>query len=99
MRLARRRIPPSGCITSIVGAPASGGNPSIGGAVGVLQIELVADPDDVNLEDRLGKLDEDRQIVRDVGPRILRHVAKEVKHEQFYHLDVLTVTVDTRALA
>ena len=64
----------------------------------VLQIELVAGPDDVNLEERLGKLDEDHQIVRDVGPRILRHVAKEVKHEQFYDLDVLTVTVDTRAL-
>ena len=64
----------------------------------VLQIELVAGPDDVNLEDRLGKLDADHQIVRDVGPRILRHVAKDVKHEQFYDLDVLTVTVDTRAL-
>ena len=65
----------------------------------LLQIELVAGPDDVNLEDRLGKLDEeDHEIVRDVGPRILRHVAKEVKHEQFYDLDVLTVTVDTRAL-
>ncbi len=65
----------------------------------VLQIELVAGPDDVNLEDRLGKLDEeDHEIVRDVGPRLLRHVAKEVKHEQFYDLDVLTVTVDTRAL-
>ena len=64
----------------------------------VLQIELVAGPDDVNLEDRLGKLDADRQVVRDVGPRILRHVAKAVKHEQFYDLDVLTVTVDTRAL-
>ena len=47
---------------------------------------------------RIGKLDADHQIVRDVGPRILRHVAKEVKHEQFYDLDVLTVTVDTRAL-
>ena len=64
----------------------------------VLQIELVAGPDDVNLEDRLGKLDDDHEIVRDVGPRILRHVAKEVKHEQFYDLDVLTVTVDTRPL-
>lgn len=64
----------------------------------VLQIELIAGPDDVNLEDRLGKLDEDHEIVRDVGPRILRHVAKEVKHEQFYDLDVLTVTVDTRPL-
>ena len=65
----------------------------------VLQIELVAGPDDVNLEDRLGKLDEDHEIARDVGPRLLRHVAKEVKHEQFYDLDVLTVTVDTRPLA
>ena len=64
----------------------------------LLQIELVAGPDDVNLEDRLGKLDEDHEIIRDVGPRILRHVAKKVKHEQFYDLDVLTVTVDTRAL-
>ena len=64
----------------------------------VLQIELVAGPDDVNLEDRLGKLDEDHEIARDVGPRLLRHVAKEVKHEQFYDLDVLTVTVDTRPL-
>ncbi len=65
----------------------------------VLQIELVAGPDDVNLEDRLGRLDEDHEIARDVGPRLLRHVAKEVKHEQFYDLDVLTVTVDTRPLA
>ena len=64
----------------------------------VPQIELVAGPDDVNLEERLGTLDEDHQIVRDVGPRILCHVAKEVKHGQFYDLDVLTVTVDTRAL-
>ena len=64
----------------------------------VLQIELVAGPDDGNLEGRLGKLDEDHEIVRDVGPRILRHVAKEVKHEQFQDLDVLTVTVDTRPL-
>ena len=64
----------------------------------LLQIELVSGPDDINLEDRLGKLDADHEIVRDMGPRILRHVAKEVKHEQFYDLDVLTVTVDTRAL-
>ena len=61
-------------------------------------LELVSGPDDLNLEDRLGKLDEDHEIVRDVGPRILRHVAKEVKHEQFYDLDLLTVTVDTRPL-
>ncbi|MCY4122636.1 MAG: hypothetical protein OXG72_17135, partial [Acidobacteria bacterium] len=45
----------------------------------------------VNLEDRLGKVGRgspDRQGRR---PRILRHVAKEVKHDRFYDLDVLKV--------
>ena len=67
----------------------------------LLQIELVSGPDSANLEVRLEGLDENQEaqaVVRDVGPRILRHVAKEVKHEQFYDLDVLTVTVDTRPL-
>ena len=67
----------------------------------ILQIELASGPDSANLEARLGKLDEEPEeqaVVRDVGPRILRHVAKEVRHEQFYDLDVLTVTVDTRPL-
>ena len=67
----------------------------------ILQLELVSGPDSANLEARLGKLDEEpgeQAVVRDVGPRILRHVAKEVRHEQFYDLDVLTVTVDTRPL-
>ena len=67
----------------------------------VLQIELVSGPDSANLEARLDGLDQDDEeqaVVRDVGPRILRHVAQEVRHEQFYDLDVLTVTVDTRPL-
>ena len=67
----------------------------------VLQIELVSGPDNANLETRLEGLDQDDEeqaVVRDVGPRILRHVAQEVRHEQFYDLDVLTVTVDTRPL-
>ena len=67
----------------------------------VLQIELVSGPDSANLETRLDTLDEEHEeyaVVRDVGPRILRHVAKEVRHEQFYDLDVLTVTVDTKPL-
>ena len=65
----------------------------------VLEIEFVSGPDDANLEDHLSRLDEDHEVLRDVGPRILRHVSKEVRHEQFYDLDVLTVTVDTRPLA
>ena len=67
----------------------------------LLVVELVSGPDSANLEARLGTLDEEHAehtVVRDVGPRILRHVAKEVRHEQFYDLDVLTVTVDTRPL-
>ena len=67
----------------------------------VLEIELVSGPDSANLEVRLAGLDADEEeqaIVRDVGPRILRHVARDVKHEQFYDLDVLTVTVDTKPL-
>ena len=65
----------------------------------LLQIEFVSGPDDANLEDHLSRLDEDHEVLRDVGPRILRHVSREVRHDQFYNLDVLTVTVDTRPLA
>ena len=67
----------------------------------LLQIEFVSGPDSANLEVRLGELDDEHAehaVVRDAGPRILRHVAKDVRHEQFYDLDVLTVTVDTRPL-
>ena len=64
----------------------------------VLEIEFVSGPDSANLELRLRELKEDRVVLEDVGPRLLRHVAKDVRHEQFYDLDVLTVTVDTRPL-
>ena len=64
----------------------------------MLQIEFVSGPDSANLELRLSELKEDRVVLEDVGPRLLRHVAREVRHEQFYDLDVLTVTVDTRPL-
>ncbi len=66
-----------------------------------LQIELASGPDGTNLELRLGQLDaehEEYAVLHNVGPRILRHVAKELRHEQFYDLDILTVTVDTRPL-
>ena len=65
----------------------------------VLQIEFVSGPDSANLEERLRDLGEDHEVLEDVGPRLLRHVAREVRHDQFYDLDVLTVTVDTRPLA
>ena len=55
-------------------------------------------PDSANLEERLRDLGEDHEVLEDVGPRLLRHMAREVRHDQFYDLDVLTVTVDTRPL-
>ena len=64
----------------------------------VLQIEFVSGPDSANLEERLRDLGEDHEVLEDVGPRLLRHMAREVRHDQFYDLDVLTVTVDTRPL-
>ncbi|MYD71064.1 MAG: hypothetical protein F4W89_10035 [Acidobacteria bacterium] len=64
----------------------------------VLEIEFVSGPDSANLELRLSELKEDRVVLEEVGARLLRHVAKDVRHEQFYDLDVLTVTVDTRPL-
>ena len=65
----------------------------------VLEIEFVSGPDSANLELRLSELKQDRVVLEDVGPRVLRHVARDVRHEQFYDLDVLTVTVDSRPLA
>ena len=64
----------------------------------LLQIEFVSGPDSANLEVRLGELKEDAIVLDDIGPRLLRHVAKNVRHEQFYDVDVLTVTVDSRPL-
>ena len=64
----------------------------------VLQIEFVSGPDSANLEVRLGELKENAVVLEDIGPRLLRHVAKNVRHEQFYDVDVLTVTVDSRPL-
>ena len=64
----------------------------------VLQIEFVSGPDSANLEARLADLKEDAVVLEEVGARLLRHVAKDVRHEQFYEVDVLTVTVDSRPL-
>ena len=64
----------------------------------MLQIEFASGPDSANLEERLRNLGEDREVLEDVGPRLLRHMARTVRHEQFYDLDVLTVTVDSRPL-
>ena len=71
---------------------------AVGPVDDMLQIEFASGPDNANLEERLSNLGEDREVLEDVGPRLLRHIAREVRHEQFYDLDVLTVTVDSRPL-
>jgi len=63
-----------------------------------LELEFVSGPEAENLEARLHGLSEEASAIDDAGLRILRHMAREVKHEQFRELDVLTVTVDSRPL-
>lgn len=64
-----------------------------------VELEFLSGPDAENLETRLKGLgDETAQTVEAAGLRILRHMARTVKHQQFHELDVLTVTVDSHPL-
>ena len=63
-----------------------------------LELEFASGPESENLEARLHGLGAEAAAIDDAGLRILRHMAREVKHEQFRELDVLTVTVDSRPL-
>ena len=63
-----------------------------------LQIEFLAGAGVDNLEARLSALDPERTEIADAGPRILGHLG-EVRHEQFYDLEALTLTVESRPLA
>ncbi len=63
-----------------------------------LQLEFLTGAGVDNLEERLRTLDPERTEIADAGPRILRHLG-EVRHEQFYDLEALTLTVESRPLA
>lgn len=63
------------------------------------ELEFLSGPDTENLETRLEGLGvETPQTDEAAGLRLLRHVARTVKHQQFHELDVLTVTVDSHPL-
>ena len=63
-----------------------------------LQLEFLTGAGIDNLEERLSTLDPDRTEIADAGPRILGHLG-QVRHEQFYDLEALTLTVESRPLA
>ena len=63
-----------------------------------LQIEFLTGAGVDNLEARLSALDPEPTEIADAGPRILGHLG-EVRHEQFYDLEALTLTVESRPLA
>jgi anti-sigma regulatory factor (Ser/Thr protein kinase) len=65
---------------------------------GAIELEFLCGPEGTNLEIQLAALRESQPTPGDAGPRILRHVAKEVRHEQYHDLDSLTVVVDSRPL-
>jgi NCS2 family nucleobase:cation symporter-2/xanthine permease XanP len=66
---------------------------------GTLELEFQSGPEGTNLELQLSALHEAQPTPAEAGPRILRHMAKEVRHEQYHDLDSLTVVVDSRPLA
>ena len=63
-----------------------------------LQVEFLSGPGVENLEERIDALGRERTEIADAGPRILAHLAQQVRHEQFYELESLTITVESRGL-
>ena len=64
------------------------------GAAAVL--EFIAAGGDDNIEDRLALLGESAagdSVEREVSLRLLRHLAAEVRHQQYHDVDIVTVRV------
>ena len=60
-------------------------------------MEVVAAPNENNLEDRmalLGEHAEEVSVEKEVSLRILRHYASSVHHQQYHDTDIITITVD-----
>lgn len=63
-----------------------------------VELEFIAAGGQENIEDRLAVLGEtatEETIERDVSLRLLRHLAAEVRHRQYFDVDVLSVRVET----
>ena len=58
--------------------------------------EFIAAGGQENIEDRLAVLEEsapEGSVERDVSLRLLRHLASDVRHRQYYDVDILTVRI------
>ena len=62
----------------------------------VAVLEFIAAGGSENIEDRLavlGKSSLEGSVERDVSLRLLRHLASDVRHRQYYDVDILTVRI------
>ena len=62
-----------------------------------VEMEVIAAPNDNNLEDRmaiLGEHTEGGSVEKEVSLRILRHYASSVHHQQYHDTDIISITVD-----
>lgn len=64
-----------------------------------IEVEILSGAMDVNLEQAVEGFDRNAlPRADDVGLRILSGIADRVRHEQFYGVDVLLLTLDSRPL-
>ncbi len=60
-------------------------------------MEVIAAPNEENLEDRMALLGDHADgisVEKEVSLRILRHYASSVHHQQYHDTDIITITVD-----
>jgi NCS2 family nucleobase:cation symporter-2/xanthine permease XanP len=65
----------------------------------VVELEIIAGPQEANMEDLVRSLKKGGEPVEDdLSLRLLRELAVDLKHQQFHDIDCLLLTVDSRPL-
>jgi xanthine permease XanP len=65
----------------------------------VVELEIIAGPQEANMEDLVRSLNTGGEPVKDdLSLRLLRELALDLKHQQFHDIDCLLLTVDSRPL-
>jgi hypothetical protein len=65
----------------------------------VVELEIIAGPQESNMEDLLRSLKKGAEPAEDdLSLRLLRELAVDLKHQQFHDIDCLLLTVDSRPL-
>jgi NCS2 family nucleobase:cation symporter-2/xanthine permease XanP len=65
----------------------------------VVELEIIAGPQEANLQDLVRSLKKGGEPVEDdLSLRLLRELAVDLKHQQFHDIDCLVLTVDSRPL-